>query len=80
MSPRRGAPLRSTETDGIVGQQQLADGSHRFRFQGGPYDGMTFRLYPPFEPVAFNNRIRYEPCPPSGRATKWTYTYVKENP
>lgn len=58
----------------------LSDGSHRFKFHGGPYGGCTFRVYPPFDPVVFPQNgeqpsVTYTIAPPK-RGTAWVYEYI----
>lgn len=67
----------TTDDGGIVGQQVMADGSHRFKMRGGPFDGMVFRFYPPFDPVTFPTipPATYGPAAPSGRSSKWVYEH-----
>lgn len=58
----------------------VSDGSHRFKFHGGPYSGCTFRVYPPFEPVVFPAAgtvpaATYIVQPPK-RGNAWVYEYM----
>jgi hypothetical protein len=48
--------------DPIKGAKKHSDGSQSFKCHGGPYNGMTFRLYPPYEPVHFKRSGTFDAC------------------
>jgi len=62
----------------INGEKTLKDGSTRFRFIGGPYHDMIFRVYPPYDTVVWEDGTRYDLHPPLNlkKSSKWCYVYV----
>lgn len=61
----------------IQGEKTLKDGSTRFKFLGGPYHDMIFRVYPPYDTVRWGNGLTYDITPPLNlkRSAKWTYVH-----
>lgn len=61
----------------IKGEKTLTDGSTRFKFLGGPYHDMVFRIYPPYEELRWEDGTVYKIHPPLNlkRSSKWVYVY-----
>lgn len=61
----------------VQGEKTLSDGSTRFKFIGGPYHDMIFRVYPPYDTVTWADGTSYELTPPLNlkRSKKWTYVH-----
>lgn len=61
----------------VSGEKTLADGSTRFKFIGGPYHDMVFRVYPPYDVIVWPDGTTYEIHPPLNlkRSSKWVYVY-----
>lgn len=64
--------------DEIAGEKRMQDGSMRFKFIGGPYHDMVFRVYPPYDQVVWPDGTTYQIHPPLNlkRSKKWTYVHV----
>lgn len=62
----------------IVGEKKMQDGSMRFKFIGGPFHDMVFRVYPPYDRVVWEDGTTYEIHPPLNlkRSKKWCYVHV----
>lgn len=65
----------------IRGEKTMQDGSTRFKFIGGPYHDMIFRVYPPYDVIRWPNGVTYEIHPPLNlkKSSKWVYVYAGEN-
>jgi hypothetical protein len=63
--------------DDIQGEKTMGDGSTRFKFIGGPYHGMIFRVYPPYDTVWWPDGVTYELSPPLNirKSNKWKYVH-----
>lgn len=74
---RDGEELINIPVDEIKGEKTMSDGSTRFKFIGGPYHDMVFRVYAPFDVVTFPNGVTYELNPPLNlkKSSKWVYVY-----
>lgn len=60
----------------VKGIKTLKDGSTRFKFLGGPYHNMVFRVYPPYDTIVWPDGTTYEIHPPvSLKSDKWVYTH-----
>jgi len=61
----------------IQGEKTLTDGSTRFKFLGGPYHDMIFRVYPPYDTVRWADGTTYDINPPLNlkRSPKWSYVH-----
>lgn len=61
----------------ITGEKTLQDGSTRFKFLGGPYHDMIFRVYPPYDVIHWPDGTTYEIHPPLNlkKSSKWVYVY-----
>lgn len=61
----------------IKGEKTLQDGSTRFKFIGGPFHDMIFRVYPPYETVMWPDGTTYDLSPPLNlkRSKKWCYVH-----
>jgi len=61
----------------VKGEKTLQDGSTRFKFVGGPFHDMVFRVYPPYEVLRWNEGYVYKIHPPLNlkRSSKWVYVY-----
>lgn len=64
----------------IQGEKAMSDGSTRFKFIGGPFHGMVFRVYAPFDTVRWPNGVTYDIMPPLNlaKSKKWTYVFNPE--
>lgn len=62
----------------IQGEKTLQDGSTRFKFIGGPYHDMIFRVYPPYDVIRWPDGTCYEIHPPLNlkKSSKWVYVYT----
>lgn len=66
--------------DEISGEKKMADGSNRFKFLGGPYHDMIFRVYPPYDMIRWPDGTTYQIHPPLNmkKSKKWVYTHVPQ--
>lgn len=64
----------------ITGEKTMKDGSTRFKFVGGPYHDMIFRVFPPYDIIRWEDGTTYEIHPPLNlkRSSKWVYVYNME--
>jgi hypothetical protein len=62
----------------IQGEKTLQDGSTRFKFIGGPYHDLIFRVYPPYDVIRWPDGTTYEIHPPLNlkKSSKWVYVYT----
>lgn len=61
----------------VKGIRTMKDGSTRFKFLGGPYHDMVFRVYPPYDTMWSPSGITYELHPPFNlnRSDKWCFVH-----
>lgn len=61
----------------VKGIKTLKDGSTRFKFLGGKYHDMIFRVYPPYDTIWWPNGETYELSPPINprKSDKWVYVH-----
>lgn len=61
----------------LKGESSLQDGSIRFKFIGGPFHDMIFRIYPPYDTLVWPDGTTYDLCPPHNlkKSSKWSYIY-----
>jgi len=73
-----GTELVDIPVSEIKGEKTLQDGSTRFKFLGGPYHDMVFRIYPPYDVVRWPDGTAYELSPPLNlkRSAKWKYVHI----
>lgn len=66
--------------DQIKGEKANKDGSIRFKFIGGPYHDMIFRVYAPYDTVRWPDGTTYDLVPPFNlkKSDKWRYVYNAE--
>ena len=64
----------------VKGIKAMKDGSVRFKFLGGPYHNMVFRVYPPYDTVVWPNGLAYELTPPPNfkKSDRWVYVHSME--
>ncbi len=64
----------------VKGIKAMKDGSVRFKFLGGPYHDMVFRVYPPYDAIVWPNGLTYEIHPPFNlkKSDKWVYVHNQE--
>lgn len=61
--------------------RRVADGSVRMKAVGGPYHGMYFRWYPPFdedEPIKVGKEVYYPRQGEEGRWSTWHWVHNQE--
>lgn len=61
----------------IQGIKTMADGSTRFKFIGGPYHDMVFRIYRPYDEVVWPDGTTYRIHPPLNlrKSKQWTFVH-----
>ena len=63
----------------IPDKQKKGDDSARFQLVGGPFHGLTMRMFAPWDDIVFQDErlgeVRYELHPPVGKTGEWVYIH-----
>lgn len=72
-----GDDIVELDVNEVKGESTLQDGSTRFKFLGGPFHDMVFRVWPPYDTIVWPDGTTYDIHPPHNlkKSSKWMYVY-----